>query len=1142
MIETDSPRSWRLFDTSFIGDVADPDRATTPWSGHRWFAYDLLRWLQPRRIVELGSHWGCSFFAFSQAVMEGELDTECHAVDTWEGDPDAGFYGPEVFESFSEIVRTWFSSVDIHIHQMTFDEALPQFADESVDLLHIDGYHSYEAVRHDFETWLPKLAPNGIVLFHDVNPSSGYGSATFWSHLREMHPGFDFPHNFGLGVLLPKGTEARDYLLSDAFMQWKAYYTEKAGNRLGHLQQLDHIRMIEERDQVMAKQTRMIEDRDQVLAAQTRMIKDRDQALAAQTRMIKDRDQALAAQTRMIDERDETISRQETMIDERDRAITTLSSQVEGSVTAKTPTASASIKQRAKRLGRELPEPVPTLLLRGRRKWWRLRSTPVVAAQPPVAASAETSQDDRHQSDDGVNEPSPSPGFESAFYTEFVDGLDTTGLTPFQHFLEVGIRSGIPASRAALGKAAFEITSIRHETVQPKPLSYRTSDGTAQVIHYYSQLPVDRYKLVTVDFWQTLVIRHRPAESVKLETARFLAHHAPAKRQLTGRDHYLARLEAESQLATERRTGSGWGEYQAGESIALGLQSLIPDLDGESLIATVDAALEHEIQSEIAHVTLNDELREWMCDLQDSGITVAVVSDFYFDAKILARILEAAGFESPPPIVVSSEVGTSKAAEGMLFVSIRERFGVDAGRHLHLGDNEHSDVQMQLSTGGAAVLLPEPAVLAGPSSGPLTQDDISRLFAGATGVGLKPAARRKVEDIHNQRDLHEYLMDRCFIAGTGLAALPALLTIGAMELARRLRLDRVNYVSREGALLARAHEAISEVVGMGDIRAVHIPSSRQSTFAPSLSDLEDDLQRLWSFYRHQSPNDLLVTLGLDPSRFRTRLLAHGLDPERKIWALGDEPAFAAFLRHKSVATEVDEAITRQRREATAFLDSALGEDKVSVVVDTGWRGTIQDNLAHLFPDRDLHGLYLGLLPYLNEQPANSTKQAVGPNANEGDDTSWLEDHVAVIERLMTPSIGSTLSYAGATGVVIDQKYDRSSLLDAFQDGLIAGSTSVAATYVELGAEVSDLETVITETMRALLLQPRPGAADAFFSVSHSDDFGTEGPETSVALLLVTERLALTIARGLPPPDIEDLFWPAGLRRCFSVEVAQVGWW
>lgn len=67
----------------------------------------------------------------------------------------------------------------------TFDEALDQFQDETINLLHIDGYHTYEAVSHDYRTWLPKVAKNGIVLFHDIEVKSGdFGVYKFWDEVK----------------------------------------------------------------------------------------------------------------------------------------------------------------------------------------------------------------------------------------------------------------------------------------------------------------------------------------------------------------------------------------------------------------------------------------------------------------------------------------------------------------------------------------------------------------------------------------------------------------------------------------------------------------------------------------------------------------------------------------------------------------------------------------------------------------------------------------------------------------------------------------------------------------------------------------------------------------------------------------------
>lgn len=170
------------------------------WLSHGPFGMWIVRALEPRTIVELGTHHGFSYFCFCQAIKESGQTAECYAVDTWKGDVHAGHYDNSIFEDVKKR-NTQYADFSTLLRK-TFGEALADIEDGTIDLLHIDGRHFYDDVREDFESWCPKLSRRAVVLFHDTTVHErDFGVWKYWKEISSQRPHVNFEHQHGLGVL-----------------------------------------------------------------------------------------------------------------------------------------------------------------------------------------------------------------------------------------------------------------------------------------------------------------------------------------------------------------------------------------------------------------------------------------------------------------------------------------------------------------------------------------------------------------------------------------------------------------------------------------------------------------------------------------------------------------------------------------------------------------------------------------------------------------------------------------------------------------------------------------------------------------------------------------------------------------------------
>lgn len=137
------------------------------------------------RYVEIGVYEG----ATSSVIGQQRCNAEIHCVDPWKNVSSEDYKKTTDYLAFASdnqheqhyqtcISRSWFleSQKRLFIHRMQSENAAQQFDDNSVDLVFLDGDHSYSGVKNDINFWWHKVKKGGVLGGHDYSyPNIPFG-------------------------------------------------------------------------------------------------------------------------------------------------------------------------------------------------------------------------------------------------------------------------------------------------------------------------------------------------------------------------------------------------------------------------------------------------------------------------------------------------------------------------------------------------------------------------------------------------------------------------------------------------------------------------------------------------------------------------------------------------------------------------------------------------------------------------------------------------------------------------------------------------------------------------------------------------------------------------------------------------------
>ena len=171
----------------------------------------MLRDLKPRYILEIGTARGGTLFIWTRVANEDALIISIDLP----GGPFGGGY--PLLKGFTYRLfargrqRIVLVRGDSHSVE-TLRKVKRLLGERKLDFLFIDGDHSYEGVKKDFEMYTPLVRESGIIALHDIvphPPETRCEVNRFWTEIKGLHKTIEIVRNreqrwAGIGVVLKR--------------------------------------------------------------------------------------------------------------------------------------------------------------------------------------------------------------------------------------------------------------------------------------------------------------------------------------------------------------------------------------------------------------------------------------------------------------------------------------------------------------------------------------------------------------------------------------------------------------------------------------------------------------------------------------------------------------------------------------------------------------------------------------------------------------------------------------------------------------------------------------------------------------------------------------------------------------------------